>query len=151
MARILVADDDEGIRSLMLYLLAQDGHELAEATNGREAVDLVRAESPDLMILDIMMPEVDGYAVLRSLADDNLLEKVRVLVVTAKGTEGDFKLGYDLGADLYATKPFDPDELMDMVHELLGASREELEARRKREQERSNLLATLESVFEEKS
>ena len=147
MARILIADDDPDIRQLVIYALADEGHEVSIAKNGREAIDHVAESPPELMLLDIMMPEMDGYDVLRELDERNIKGFTKVLVLTAKGSERDWKLGYDLGADRYMTKPFDPDELLQTVNDMLTASNEELEAKREEEQDRANLLSQLESIF----
>lgn len=147
MARILIADDDADIRHLVIYALADEGHEVSVAKDGQEALDHVVQSPPDLMLLDIMMPEMDGYDVLRSLDEKGLRGVTKILVLTAKGSERDWKLGYDLGADRYMTKPFDPDELLQTVNDMLTASNEELEAKREEEQDRANLLSQLESIF----
>jgi two-component system alkaline phosphatase synthesis response regulator PhoP len=104
---------------------------------------------PDLMLLDIMMPEMDGHDVLRALDERGVRGLTKILVLTAKGSERDWKLGYDLGADRYMTKPFDPEELLQTVNDMLTASNEELEAKREEEQDRANLLSQLESIFGE--
>lgn len=147
MARILVADDDADIRQLVIYTLADEGHEVAVAKDGQETIDHVQESPPDLLILDIMMPEKDGYEVLTALGERSLLDVTRVLVLTAKGSEHDWKLGYDLGAARYMTKPFDPEELLTTVAELLSSTPEELEARREQEADRANLLSQLEAIF----
>ena len=147
MARILVADDDADIRHLVIYALADEGHEVSVAKDGQEALDHVAESPPDLMLLDIMMPEMDGYDVLRALDERGIRSFTKILVLTAKGSERDWKLGYDLGADRYMTKPFDPDELLDTVNDMLNASSEELAAKREQEQDRANLLSQLESIF----
>ncbi|MDQ3963473.1 MAG: response regulator [Actinomycetota bacterium] len=147
MATILIADDDADIRQLVIYSLADEGHEVAVAKDGREVVDQFAAAAPDLLILDIMMPEMDGFDVLRALEEQETRGDAKILVLTAKGSEHDWKLGYDLGADRYMTKPFDPEELIVTANELLSASQEELDARREQEQDRANLLSQLESIF----
>lgn len=147
MARILIADDDADIRQLVIYALADEGHEVSVAKNGTETIKHFTEAAPDLLILDIMMPEVDGYDVLRALEEQDTRADARILVLTAKGSEHDWKLGYDLGADRYMTKPFDPEELIATVNELLSATSEELDARREQEQDRANLLSQLESIF----
>ena len=149
MARILIADDDADIRQLVIYALADEGHEVSVAKNGQEAVDHMVESPPDLMLLDIMMPEMDGYDVLRALDERGVRGFTKILVLTAKGSERDWKLGYDLGADRYMTKPFDPEELLQTVNDMLTASNEELEAKREEEQDRANLLSQLESIFGE--
>jgi len=149
MARILVADDDSDIRQLVIYSLADEGHEVSTAKNGQEAIDHVVASPPDLLVLDIMMPEMDGYDVLRALEEQGKTGFTKILVLTAKGSERDWKLGYDLGADRYMTKPFDPEELLETVNDMLSASADELAAKREEEQDRANLLSQLESIFGE--
>ncbi len=147
MARILIADDDPDIRQLVIYSLADEGHEVSVAENGRETVDHFAAGPPDLLILDIMKPEMDGYDVLRALEEQDSRGDAKILILTAKGSEHDWKLGYDLGADRYLTKPFDPEELIATANELLNASQEELDQRREQEQDRANLLSQLEAIF----
>jgi two-component system alkaline phosphatase synthesis response regulator PhoP len=147
MARILIADDEADIRQLVIYALADEGHEVSVAKDGQEALDHVVESPPDLLVLDIMMPGLDGYDVMRSLEQKGMRGVTKILVLTAKGSERDWKLGYDLGADRYMTKPFDPDELLATVNDMLTASNEELEAKREEEQDRANLLSQLESIF----
>jgi DNA-binding response OmpR family regulator len=147
MPRILITDDDPDIRQLVIYALADHGHEVSVAKDGKEALEHVVASPPDLMVLDVMMPELDGYGVLRALGEQDLKGTTKILMLTAKGSEHDWKEGYDLGADRYMTKPFDPDELVNTVAEMLEASEEELEAKREQEQDRANLLSQLESIF----
>lgn len=147
MARILIADDDADIRQLVIYSLADEGHEVSVAKDGQETIDHFSAGPPDLLILDIMMPEMDGYDVLRALEEQESRGDTKILVLTAKGSEHDWKLGYDLGADRYMTKPFDPEELIGTVDELLNSTPEELDARREQEQDRANILSQLESIF----
>ena len=149
MARILIADDDPDIRQLVIYALIDQGHEVSVAKDGKEAFDAVEQSPPDLMVLDIMMPEMDGYDVMRALNDKGIRGFTKILVLTAKGSERDWKLGYDLGADRYVTKPFDPDELVEIVTDMLSSSSEELAAKREEEQDRANLLSQLESIFGE--
>lgn len=147
MPKILITDDDPDIRQLVIYALADQGHEVSVAKDGKEALEHVVGSPPDLMVLDVMMPELDGYGVLRALGERDLKGTTKILMLTAKGSERDWKEGYDLGADRYMTKPFDPDELVATVAEMLEASEEELEAKREQEQDRANLLSQLESIF----
>jgi DNA-binding response OmpR family regulator len=149
MARILIADDDPDIRHLVIYTLADEGHEVSVAKDGQEALDHIVASPPDLVLLDIMMPELDGYDVLRALEERELSDATKILVLTAKGSERDWKLGYDLGADRYMTKPFDPDELLEVVAEMLTSSPEDLAKKTEEEKDRANLLSQLESIFGE--
>jgi two-component system response regulator MtrA len=115
-ARILVADDDprhaEGIRR---YLVAA-GHETLVVHDGRAALDTARRERPDLVVLDVMMPGLDGLQVCRTLRQES---DVLVLMLTARSTESDLLLGLELGADDYLTKPFSPRELVARIRTLL--------------------------------
>lgn len=150
MAKILVVDDEKDIRKLIWHTLGFHGHEMAEAGSGVEAVKKVREFKPDLMVLDIMMPGMDGWDVLRELRKHGLKRHTRVLVLTAKAQEVDYATGWKLGVDDYMTKPFDPDELALSVSETLMLSSEQLQQKRTDELEKANLLSWVESVFDEK-
>ncbi|MFJ4783787.1 response regulator transcription factor [Streptomyces sp. NPDC088794] len=116
-AHVLVAEDDEKQARLARIYLESEGHHVLVAKDGRDALEHVRRTAPDLLILDVMMPRVDGLDVLRILraADDEL----PVLMLTARSTEDDLLLGLDLGADDYLTKPYSPRELVARVRTLL--------------------------------
>lgn len=110
--RILVADDEAEIREVLRLYLEKEGYEIVEAADGTEAVRLVREERIDLALLDIMMPGMDGYRVLRNIREENNLP---VIMLSAKGSDSDKILGLDLGADDYITKPFVPLEAVARV------------------------------------
>lgn len=110
--RILVADDETEIRDVLRLYLEKEGYEVVEAADGLEAVRLIKREKIDLAILDIMMPGLDGYRVLRNIREENNLP---VLVLSAKSSDSDKILGLDLGADDYITKPFVPLEAVARV------------------------------------
>lgn len=147
MAKILVVDDDKDIRRLVKTTLQDTTHQLWEAGSGEEAIEIIEERRPDLMILDIMMPGMDGMGVLRELRRRNLRGRMRVLILTAKTQESDFVAGYKLGADEYVTKPFDPDELALAVTETLMLSDDQLQKKRDEEIERARILSRLESLF----
>ena len=147
MARILIVDDEADIRQLITYALVEDGHDVATAGDGTQAMEQVTENAPDLVILDVMMPGLDGFDLLATLEEKGLRGDTRVLILTARGSERDWKQGYDLGADRYMTKPFDPEDLITTVRELMSATPEELATKREEEQDRSNLLAQLETIF----
>lgn len=149
MARILIAEDDPDIRQLVTHTLADEGHEIATAKDGTTALEMLIANPPDLLVLDLMMPGVDGYGVLKEMDECGLRESTKVLVLTAKGSERDWERGFELGADQYMTKPFDPDEVVGMVNELLALTKEELKAQREQELDKAHLLSQLESLFGE--
>lgn len=147
MARILIADDSSEIRQLLSAILVEAGHKVVVAGDGQKALDLMRAEPPDLLILDIMMPILDGYGVLKEMKATNLRNEVKILVLTAKASESDWVKGYKMGADHYLTKPFGSDELMAAIEGLLGRSKDQLKARTEEELNKAQLLSRLESIF----
>ncbi|MCK8825023.1 response regulator transcription factor [Fuchsiella alkaliacetigena] len=110
--KILVVDDDQNIRKLITVYLKQAGYQILEAQNGPEAINLTNNEDPDLIILDIMLPKLDGWKVCQKLRERH---KLPIIMLTAKGEKYDKIKGFDLGADDYITKPFDPDELVARV------------------------------------
>ena len=111
--RILIADDEAEIRDVLHLYLEKDGYEVVEAADGVEAMEKIKKEQPDLVILDIMMPGLDGYRVLRNIREDN---NIPVIMLSAKDTDADKILGLDLGADDYITKPFGPLEAVARVN-----------------------------------
>jgi DNA-binding response OmpR family regulator len=115
-SRILVAEDDPKQARLIQLYLEREGHSVATVSDGRAALEYARARKPDLLVLDVMMPKVDGLDVCRILRADS---KVPILLLTARSTEDDLLLGLDLGADDYMTKPFSPRELAARVRALL--------------------------------
>ncbi|WP_434439245.1 response regulator transcription factor [Lentzea sp. E54] len=119
-ARILVAEDDPKQSHLIRAYLEREGHSVLVAADGRVAIDLSRSRNPDLVVLDLMLPEVDGLDVCRVLRAES---DVPILMLTARSTEPDLLLGMDLGADDYMTKPYSPRELAARVRALLRRSR----------------------------
>jgi DNA-binding response OmpR family regulator len=115
-SRILVAEDDPKQAHLIRVYLEREGHAVLATGNGRTTLELARTRKPDLIVLDVMMPEVDGLDVCRILRGES---QVPILLLTARSTEADMLLGLDLGADDYMTKPFSPPELTARVRALL--------------------------------
>ena len=115
-ARILVAEDDPKQAHLIRVYLEREGHSVLVVGDGRQALDAARARRPDLLVLDVMMPGVDGLDVCRILRTESPLP---ILLLTARSTEEDILLGLDLGADDYLTKPYSPRELTARVRALL--------------------------------
>lgn len=115
-ARILVVEDDERIRQMLRLFLEREGFFVAEAENGVEALAKVREENFDLLILDIMMPEMDGWETCRRVKE---IKDIPIIMLTARGEEMDRILGFELGADDYVVKPFSPVELVLRVKALL--------------------------------
>lgn len=151
MGKILVVDDEAAIRQLIVFALEPLGHEVLQASNGAEAVEQVAEHSPDLVVLDVMMPKMDGWTVMRELRRRGLKSKTRVLMLTAKTGETDFLDGWNLGVDEYVTKPFDPDDLAEAVSLTLRMGQDQIRSRRLAELEKSNLLFRIESAFGEGS
>jgi len=120
MTVVLVADDDDDILLLVTTRLRRDGFEVIAARNGEEALALAKERHPDIAVLDIGMPKLDGLEVLEQIREDETLKGIRVLLLTAKAQESDVRRGYDAGADAYVRKPFSPSELSTRVRELTG-------------------------------
>ncbi|WP_419780499.1 response regulator transcription factor [Maridesulfovibrio sp.] len=122
--KILVVDDEVHIRMLLeqtLEELEDDyGVELLTAENGEEGLDSIREERPELVFLDIMMPYMNGYEVCQAVREDANLSGVNIILLTAKGQEADRKHGLELGAERYMTKPFDPDEILEVAKSILN-------------------------------
>ena len=118
---ILVADDDDDILFLVTTRLKRDGFDVIEARSGDAALTLAQTRRPDVAVLDVGMPGLDGLEVLARIRADDALKGMRVLLLTAKAQESDVRRGYDAGADAYVRKPFSPTELSARVRDLLGA------------------------------
>lgn len=122
--RILVVDDEESIVQLIAYNLRRAGYDVLSTGNGEEALRLARLEMPDLIILDLMLPGMDGFDVCKEIRKDSDLP---ILMLTARGEEIDRVVGFEIGADDYVTKPFSPRELVGRVKAILRRSRRETE------------------------
>jgi DNA-binding response OmpR family regulator len=117
---VLVADDDEDILGLVSFRLERSGYEVAAAKDGEEALRLARKLSPALVVLDVMMPRLDGYEVARRLREDEATRGIPVILLTALAQEADVARGFESGADDYLRKPFSPQELAARVQAVLG-------------------------------
>ena len=117
--RILIADDDRDIVRLVRAYLEQHGYQVLVAFDGSQALQLLRSERPDLLVLDLMLPKLDGWAVTRALRSDAHLAATPILMLTARVEDEDKVLGLELGADDYVTKPFNPREVVARVRALL--------------------------------
>jgi DNA-binding response OmpR family regulator len=115
---VLVADDDDDILLLVTTRLRRDGFDVIAARDGEEALALAQERRPDVAVLDIGMPKLDGLEVLQRIRADETLKAMRVLLLTAKAQESDVRRGHDAGADAYVRKPFSPAELSARVREL---------------------------------
>jgi len=118
--RILVADDEPALLRLLEFVLGRRGYIIQGVTNGNAAIEVLKTESPDLVILDVMMPGLDGYEVLTFIRETLRLEGLPVVMLTARAQLDDIQRGLTLGADAYLAKPFDPEELLSVVESLLS-------------------------------
>lgn len=119
MARIIIADDDDLITEIACDALMSAGHDPSAFSNGRDALQAVRSNKPDLVVLDCNMPGLNGLHVCRELRDSAEFEHLPVLFLTGRSSDFDVEIGYYEGATDYMTKPFDPDELVFRVRDLL--------------------------------
>lgn len=119
-SRILIADDEPNIVISLEYLMRREGHEVSVARDGDEALEMIRREPPDLVLLDAMMPGKNGFEVCQAVRGDDQLAKVRIVMLTAKGRETDIAKGKALGVDAYIVKPFSTRELAEKVRSMLA-------------------------------
>src|SRR2546429_365425 len=119
-ARVLIVDDSQVVRRITMRALANDGYVLTEAGNGREALELIRRDTPDLVILDLVMPELDGLDVLKALRASPTTASLPVLILTSETDESSTRAGFDVGATDYLTKPFSNPQLSARVRACLG-------------------------------
>jgi len=117
--RILVADDDPFIRRLVLFTLQKRGYEILEASDGAAALDLVRREKPDLAVLDVLMPAMNGLDVTRTLAQDPATSHIPILILSASAQQSEIETGLASGATAYLIKPFEPKVLGERVAAIL--------------------------------
>ena len=121
--RVLVVDDDEVIRQLIAVNLTLEGFQVETATDGQDCLDRVGEVRPDVITLDVMMPRLDGWVTATRLRDDENTKHIKVVLITARAQEEDRKRGLGIGVDAYLTKPFDPEELIQVVRDLAEQAR----------------------------
>jgi two-component system alkaline phosphatase synthesis response regulator PhoP len=120
MKKILIVDDEPNIVMSLEYTFKKNNFEVFIARDGQEALDILKNNFPDIIILDIMMPMVDGFATLKQIREDNNLQHTKVMFLSAKNKESDIEKGLALGADAYMTKPFTIKKVIEQVSELLN-------------------------------
>jgi two-component system alkaline phosphatase synthesis response regulator PhoP len=118
--KILVVDDEIYIVHILDFSLGMEGYEVVTALDGEQALEKARAEHPDLIVLDIMMPKLDGYETCKMLKSEAATREIPVILLSAKGRNVDQKIGFEVGADDYITKPFSPRKLVERINALLG-------------------------------
>ena len=119
MRRVLVVDDERSIRLLCRVNLSASGIDVLEADNGTTALELARRERPDLVLLDVMMPDLDGWTVARELADDERTREIPIVFLTARAEAADKRMGQQLGGVGYVVKPFDPVTIGEFVERVI--------------------------------
>ncbi|MFM9987257.1 response regulator transcription factor [Flavobacterium sp.] len=119
MKKILIVDDEPNIVMALEYTFKKNNYQVFIARDGQEALDILKTNYPDVIILDIMMPMVDGYATLEQIKKEDNLKHTKVIFLSAKNKESDIEKGLSLGADAYMTKPFSIKKIVDQVSELL--------------------------------
>jgi len=119
--RILVVDDDEHIQKSLSQYLEMEEFDVDVASSGQEALERAGSQTPDLVLLDIMMPEMDGFEVVERLHQEAPTAKVPIILLTARGQDTDVIRGYHMGVSSYLTKPFNLDELVETIREVLNA------------------------------
>ncbi len=124
MPRILAVDDEPNIVRLIQVNLERHGYQVETANNGAQALAKIKANRPDLLVSDVMMPEMDGFELLANVRRDPALMDLPVIMLTAKAQDKDVLEGYKTGADMYLTKPFNPQELLAFVKRILSSGGE---------------------------
>jgi len=117
--KILIVDDEEELVSAIKIRLELAGYEIQTANDGQQALDAVKFQRPDLIILDLMLPKIDGFKVCRMLKFDEKYKAIPIMMLTARAQESDEKLGKDVGADAYVMKPFEHVQVLSKIEELL--------------------------------
>lgn len=122
-SRVLIVDDEAYILNILDFSLESEGFQVITAANGEAALRTAAEQRPDLIILDVMMPKIDGFEVCRALKAKKDTKSIPVILLTAKDRDADRQKGDEVGADLYMTKPFSPGKLISAVQELLSGVR----------------------------
>ena len=120
--KVLIADDEPSIVAAVEFLLQRGGYEVHVARDGDEALRLVEATHPDLVLLDVMMPQKSGYDVCKRIRERSDWRHIKIIMLSAKGRDAEVSKGLTMGADIYVTKPFSTRELMDKIKGLLDQS-----------------------------
>jgi len=119
LTKVLLVDDEPNILVALEFLLQKQGYQVAKAVNGAEALALMETTVPDILVLDVMMPGMDGFEVARQVRTASKFSDTRIVFLTAKGTQADRFKGYSNGAEIYLTKPFDNEEFIQTINEVV--------------------------------
>jgi len=117
--KVLLVDDEPNILVALEFLVKQQGYTVLKATNGEEALQIMREHHPEIVVLDVMMPNMDGFEVAKRIRQVEHFEQTRIIFLTAKGTQRDRFKGYESGGEIYITKPFDNEELIQTINEVV--------------------------------
>ncbi len=123
MQKVLICDDEANIRHILDFTLTAEGYAVVAACDGAEAFDVAVAETPDIILLDVMMPESDGFTTCRKLKQDSRTAHIPVVMLTARNSRGDRERGKQVMADDYITKPFSPQHVVETVQSMLGVAK----------------------------
>ena len=123
--KVLVVDDEIYIVHILDFSLGMEGYEVVTALDGEQALQKAQETKPDLIVLDIMMPKLDGYETCKMLKADEATKNIPVILLSAKGRNVDQKVGFEVGADDYITKPFSPRKLVERINAILGQSNQQ--------------------------
>jgi len=118
-AKVLVVDDEEYIQHILNFSFGAEGYDVVTASDGEEGVSKAKDEKPDVIVMDIMMPKMDGYEACKQIKTDPQTKDIPVILLTAKGRDADRKLGSEVGADDYVVKPFSPGRLIERVEGIM--------------------------------
>jgi two-component system alkaline phosphatase synthesis response regulator PhoP len=127
-ANLLVVDDEDDILELLVYNLEREGYQVTGVKSGEEALDIIQAKDFDLIVLDLMLPGIDGLEVCKQIKSSNEAMQIPIIMLTAKGEESDVVIGLELGADDYVTKPFSPRILLARIKTILRRKVDKSEA-----------------------
>ena len=141
---IIIVEDEADIREVLEYNLERQGYKVLTAADGRQGLELIRKKSPNLVLLDLMLPEIDGLEVCRLLKNDAETVSIPIIMVTAKGEESDIVLGLGLGADDYMVKPFSPKELLARIKAVIRRVELQAEGILQRRIERDGIVMDME-------
>lgn len=145
---VLIVDDDPSIRSMLGFIFEDEGFDVREAVDGVDALTALTDDPPDAMVLDLMMPRVDGHGVLRERREKQLARDTRIVVLTAKSDPADAVWCWELGADEFVNKPVDPERLLREVQMLLKRTPDEIRARRREGLADAKRLDSMEAAFQ---
>ena len=113
--KILIVEDSESIREMLKVMVESEGYEVITAEDGMEGLTRARSDGPDLIILDLMLPKMDGFKVCRMLKFDSQFRRIPILILTARSSDADRLMGEEVGADDYLVKPFEPETLLERI------------------------------------